>query len=233
MADKPFDVGQTLTGDTGVLNHEEAPSKDSKGNRRRFASWLGVVAGLTVAASLMVGLTAFSNAQAEGNNGALPTALPLSAKPSVLSVKETAADKVDSHDRVTSILDDRAATPPEVAPVLPDTNSAPPYGGGSTAGTTPAPAAVPVWHDGWDEQVWVDTSSYQSIWVGDNPVYEYAAICNECGASLGGFAAQHLEDYRHGSYRGDLVLTGYEPVYENRWVASGYWSTIHHPGYWG
>ena len=98
-------------------------------------------------------------------------------------------------------------------------------GGGNTGQT---------WHPSWTEQVWVDTSIWQSVYVGENPIYEYHSVCNECGAIISGFAAQHLLDTGHGSYSNNVpILIGYTPVYETRWVESGYWETITHPGYWG
>lgn len=100
-----------------------------------------------------------------------------------------------------------------------------------SSGESSAPEAV--WHPGWDEQVWVDSSGWQSVWVGDNPIYETHSICNTCDAVISGFAAEHLMNTHHGSYRTGNVQIGTQPVYESRWVESGYWKSVHHEGYWG
>ena len=97
-------------------------------------------------------------------------------------------------------------------------------GGGSNPGLT--------WHPAWDEQVWVDTSGYQSVYVGENPIYEYHDICNTCGVIVDGFGAEHIMDTHHSGYHSEYVLVGSTPLYENQWVSSGYWTTVTHPGYW-
>ncbi|MCL2529353.1 MAG: hypothetical protein FWE41_03360 [Coriobacteriia bacterium] len=112
--------------------------------------------------------------------------------------------------------------------------TSPPGGGGG--GTTPPPdsggGGGPTWHPPWEEQVWVDTSGWQSVHVGDNPVYEQHNICNTCGAIVSGFAAQHMLETGHAGHHTAMVLVGHVPVYEDVWVESGYWTTITHPGYW-
>lgn len=121
-------------------------------------------------------------------------------------------------------------------PPAPSTPSSP---GGSTSGNNSggggSTAPEPVWHEPWDEQVWRDTSHYEEVYVCDVPVYEYHSVCNTCGAIISGHAAQHLLDSEHcESYTTDVAIqVGSQPYYETRWVASGYYETIHHEGYWG
>ena len=89
------------------------------------------------------------------------------------------------------------------------------------------------WHEPWSEQVWADTSSWQSVYIGDNPIYETHHICSDCGAIVDYVGAEHLLSTGHSGYRTETILVGYTPIYENRWVESGYWTTVTHPGYWG
>ena len=99
--------------------------------------------------------------------------------------------------------------------------------GGNNSGQT--------WHPAWTEQVWVDTSGWQSVYIGENPIIQEAEVCNTCGAYFFGGIWDHI-DVVHGSIGGwhtGIVQVGTEPIYETRWVESGYWETITHPGYWG
>jgi len=123
--------------------------------------------------------------------------------------------------------------------------STPPPGGGgggstpppSGGGNTPPPSGggggnTLTWHPPWTEQVWVDTSGWQSVHVGDNPVYSQHHVCTTCGIIVDGFGPQHLLDTGHAGYHTAMILVGTTPVYENRWVESGHWTTVTHPGYW-
>lgn len=102
-----------------------------------------------------------------------------------------------------------------------------------SSGESSAPGAV--WHPGWDEQVWVDSSGWQSVWVGDNPIIQQAEICSTCGTHSFGGIWDHI-NAAHGGiggfYMGNVQI-GTQPVYESRWVESGYWKSVHHEGYWG
>lgn len=91
-----------------------------------------------------------------------------------------------------------------------------------------------VWVPGWDEQVWVDTSHWESVYVGENPIYETRDVCNSCGAILppGGGVAHLRDNLSCIGYGSQYVEVGSTPLYEDQWVTSGYWSTVHHEGYW-
>ena len=115
-----------------------------------------------------------------------------------------------------------------------------PSGGGSTSGGGSSgggggSASNQTWYPPRDEQVWVDTSSWQSVYVGETPVYQQAEICSACGSSFFGGIWDHI-NAAHGGIGGfymGMVQVGTKPMYENRWVESGYWTTVTHPGYWG
>jgi hypothetical protein len=102
---------------------------------------------------------------------------------------------------------------------------------GSSGGAQVDPHAGQVWHPGWDEQVWVDTSHYESVWVPEQGYY--GSRCNTCGADISGFAGQHIIDTGHVGYSGDVWFQTAPAHEEQQWVSSGYYETINHPGYWG
>ncbi|MDR2035387.1 MAG: hypothetical protein LBP91_01745 [Coriobacteriales bacterium] len=132
---------------------------------------------------------------------------------------------------------DTSANGSSGAPGTNNSNSGGSTGGGSggSGGTTGGGNAGndQTWHPSWSEQVWVDTSGWQSIFVADNPIFESHSICNTCEAIISGFGAQHIMETLHTGYHSGYVQVGTEPVYEQQWVTSGYWTTITHPGYWG
>jgi hypothetical protein len=89
-----------------------------------------------------------------------------------------------------------------------------------------------IWHEPWDEDVWVDTSGWvhhDEIWAqrpiyGD--VYYDGTVVTDGGDGI----------YEHGGgYWTDRII-GYEPYLAttawDEWVPSGYIDTIHHEGYW-
>jgi len=137
----------------------------------------------------------------------------------------TNTSKPDDDGQETGTDDDQGST-----------TNPPSDGSGGGGGSNPGGGGGSnlTWHAPWNEQVWVDTSGWQSVYVGENPVFEYHSVCNTCGAIISGFAAKHLEETMHGSYSNNVpIQVGSTPLYENRWVESGYWTTITHPGYWG
>jgi hypothetical protein len=89
-----------------------------------------------------------------------------------------------------------------------------------------------IWHPPWDEQVWVDTSGWQSVYAGENPIYEIHDICNTCGAIVDSIAGEHILSTGHSGVSTKSVQVGSEPIYQQQWVSSGYWKTVTHPGYW-
>jgi len=91
------------------------------------------------------------------------------------------------------------------------------------------------WYPPRSEQVWVNTSGWQSVYVGENPIFQQAEICSTCGASSFGGIWDHINN-AHGGLGGfyiGSIQVGTEPIYETRWVESGYWTTVTRPGYWG
>jgi hypothetical protein len=109
-------------------------------------------------------------------------------------------------------------------------------GGSSTGGSANGGSSVSsggqsgkTWHPGWSEQVWVDTSHYESVWV--PAVGHEASICNTCGAEITGNAARHILDTGHSGHHGTYIVD--VPAHEEQqWISDGYYETIWHDGYW-
>ncbi|MDR1357838.1 MAG: hypothetical protein LBJ48_00565 [Coriobacteriales bacterium] len=104
--------------------------------------------------------------------------------------------------------------------------------GGNNSGNSGNSGSKKVWHEPWDEQVWVDTSSWQSVYVGENPIYEHHLVCNDCKIIVDGFGDRHILDTGHSGFHSETIFARYEPVYEDQYIESGYTKTIHHEGYW-
>ncbi|MCL2806742.1 MAG: hypothetical protein FWD27_01045 [Coriobacteriia bacterium] len=102
--------------------------------------------------------------------------------------------------------------------------------GGSGSGNT---NNGQIWYPPFTEQVWVDTSSWQKVYVGETPTYGVAEICSTCGAHFFGGINDHLKAEKHSGFHSGMRQTGTKPMYEDEWVESGYWKTVEHPGYWG
>jgi hypothetical protein len=175
-----------------------------------------------------VPLSAFSSGTASSSSGIARNGS---------SSSETSSSGTDMRDTAQGTANSTSSAVPKPADNETDTGStggatgdASGGGGGSTGG---GGATERTWVPAWDERVWVDTSSYQSVYVGENPIYEWHDVCNDCGAIVDGFGAQHILETGHSGYHGPVAFqVGTEPIYEQQWVSSGYWNTIHHEGYW-
>ena len=94
-------------------------------------------------------------------------------------------------------------------------------GGGGSTGL--------VWHPPWTETIY-HPAEYGEIWHPE--VGHYGSVCNECGAEISGFAAKHLEETLHRSYRTAYIVDS--PAWSETVVVREAWTEyINHPGYWG
>ncbi|MCL1847710.1 MAG: hypothetical protein FWF91_07100 [Coriobacteriia bacterium] len=98
-------------------------------------------------------------------------------------------------------------------------------GGTGTGGTGP----TKVWHEGWTEVIH-HPAEYEEVWHPEEG--HYGSLCNTCGAEISGFAAQHLLDSGHSSYRTDVYFIDSPAWIENVLVKAAWDETIEHPGYW-
>lgn len=226
--------------------------KDRKSKKqRRIAAILTSSTALVVVVTLVMGITLSSNGVA-GETIAEETNTPQSSNSSRNS--STRTNTTGDKEKVNAEKEHaEAGTEESTGDALSNTNNQEPIGdesstsygsAGSDVGTslgnsssgnnnsssTESTANNPVWVPGWDEQIWVDTSSYQSVFVGENPTYVNTTVCNDCGAT--NVSGEHLLNTGHSGYVSKNVQVGSTPVYENQWVESGYYETVHHDGYW-
>jgi len=118
-------------------------------------------------------------------------------------------------------------------------------GGGNTGtGGSSTGGGGQVWHDGYNEQVWVDTSHWESTVLRpayDEPVMELHEFCWGCGADITGQIMQHMDwhlatdgtDYGWYDKYVQVDTIHHDAITQDTWVSGGYWTTVWHDGYWG
>ncbi len=216
---------------TSETSAEDAYDTTKKRKQRRLAVLLSSTSVLAVVA-LIVGI-ALTNSPATINIE--DEEVPLSSLSSGTSTSATALGVASSSGNASSgTASEGADTSDSHDSSSAGSNPGAGGNGGSngSSGATGSGGYNKVWHEAWDEQVWVDTSGWQSAYVGENPIYQEGATCNECGYFIAGSIMPHMEASGHYGYRTGLVQIGTEPIYENQWVSSGYWTSVHHEGYW-
>ena len=228
---QPPQTTEELAQATTQAESGQATEETKTKKRRRLIVWLSAGGLGVVICGLVVGLSLNASQFGAASDGDSLQAT-LSSGTTSSSSKEAGGTSSGSGASSGSSSSGSSSGAASNEGGITSSDDAPLSGSSSNRGDT-AGDAKKRWHEPWDEQVWVDTSHWESVWVGDNPIYEYTAVCNDCGAVLGGAAAQHLEDTLHSSYSNNVpVQVGSTPVYENRWIESGYWNTVRHDGYW-
>lgn len=227
---------QETSAEETVGEAESTAKNITKSKKRRQVAWL-IAAGVFLVVALLVGVVAVNTpATQTGTDNSAPLLSPLSgtgtrnSASSGTSSSGTASSGASSNSGASSGSNETASGGQDTS----TSGSAGSSGGtesNTSTGNTGA-GATKVWHDPWDEKVWVDTSSYQSVYVGENPIYESHHVCNTCGIVVDGIGAEHILETGHSGYRTATFLVRTEPVYENQWVSSGYEKIVHHEGYW-
>jgi len=122
------------------------------------------------------------------------------------------------------------------------TNAGNSTGGDNTGGGGSSTGSGQTWHEGYNEQVWVDTSHWETQVLRpayDEPVMEDRTFCSDCGADITGMIMEHINTVHGGISSGwynKYVQVGsihHDAITQDTWVTGGYWATVWHDGYWG
>jgi len=205
-----------------------------KKRKRRFAVLLGIL-GLFVITAVIVVVSIVSTDEAPATmtitDNNVPLSEPTDNSGSSSSTSNTSSSHVDpTNSASNSTSGSSNTTNPDNSSPTSDAGAGQ-TGGDSTGG---GGGSGLTWYPPWDEQVWVNTSGWQSVYVGESPIYEQHSVCNTCGAIVDNILAEHyLYSGSCIGYSTKTIKVGTTPIYENRWVESGYYTTVTHPGYWG
>ncbi|MDR2672786.1 MAG: hypothetical protein LBC35_05795 [Coriobacteriales bacterium] len=200
---------------------------DTKGHRlthkQRLAVWFGSVAGaLALVAAVVIGIGLYNtSADADGIEASAALSADVQDTHTSTSGAEPTSEQqpADINDSASSGEDTQGSDTASIANgTQTAANGASTNGDGGSTGAAPQP----VWHPGWEERVWVDTSFWftqqRPIW--GSVYYDGTPV----GAGDGW---DELIEHGGGS-KWDIV--GYEPVSE--WISDGYWDITYHEGYW-
>lgn len=244
-----------LTDQTPVNTPEELAAEPGAPKKRRRHIWLGSIGALCITAAVVT-VVLLTNTPMQQTIEERGVPLSSGARDTDASTSGATSDKDEEEDEDTDSTHSGSGNPSDSNNTGGSDNSQGTPGatgnaGGTTGGSTGTSGpgnstgggstggngggSNLTWYPPYDEQVWVDTSSWQSVYVRDNPVFQEAQVCNTCGEYFFGGIWDHINAAHGeiGGFHSGMIQVGTEPIYEQQWIASGYWETIHHEGYWG